>query len=94
MNREEFSNEINRIDESNKTSIDKLMEFINPLWDLQVEDEQLEYRTKHDNNVGFNKSDAKFFTDLHDRFCQGKRIWAYEVMMAKRKLKKYWRQFE
>ena len=46
------------------TPNEKLMQFVQKLYEKQTEDEKAKYETKYHNNRGFNKPDAKFMSAM------------------------------
>lgn len=64
--------------------------FIPFLWDRQVEDEKAERTTKYDNNIGFDKPDASFFSHIvKDKLDLGLHLNDEQLENAKRRLSKY-----
>ena len=62
------------------------------IFKFQTRDEQMGGITKHNNGVGFNGLDARFFTLIAselERMPDGSSLRTYEITSARRRIKKY-----
>jgi hypothetical protein len=62
------------------------------IYDRQTAEERAGRYTREANSVGFNKFDAEILTSFVDRLKRGKPLTVDQLPIARRKMKKYWRQ--
>lgn len=73
------------------TPDEKLMQFVQKLYEKQTDDEKAKYETKWHNNIGFNKSDAKFMSAMaRESFAKGwKSLSEKQLAEVRRRFTKY-----
>ena len=67
----------------------KLMEFVQKLFNKQTDDEKNKYETKWRNNVGFNKPDAKFMSAMARLSFEGKPLSDKQIEVTRARFIKY-----
>lgn len=74
------------------TNVVAVMRAIVAVYNLQTEDEKIEKVSKHENNVGFGKIDAKILAEYALDIKSGKGLTKAQIAIGRNKIKKYWRQ--
>lgn len=59
------------------------------LYERQTIDEQISQHTNHDNNRGYNKTDARFMSSLAEWIKSNRSLTSKQLFVARKKLEKY-----
>jgi hypothetical protein len=62
------------------------------IYERQTAEERLGRFSVQTNGVGFSKFDAEFCTSLVDQLKRGRRLTPKQLAIARKKMKRYWRQ--
>jgi hypothetical protein len=62
------------------------------IYDRQTAEERAGAYARETNGVGFSKFDAEFCTSLVEQLKRGKKLTPKQLEVARRKMKRYWRQ--